>query len=146
MTQTAEVALIAQKWTNIVQSCCPGLARAEWHVKHGDVVITGWFRPRASENDDTGVHLQKVDIAVSHRTVDDYIHAPETVQFHANGQLVDFVTFGWLKEFFRAGTARHDGMEPEQWLVNSADLGLEDQHESRQWWWTGIRRHTGKRS
>jgi hypothetical protein len=146
MTQTAEVALVAQKWTNIVQSCCPGLARAEWHVNRGDdIVITGWFRPRACERDDTGLHLQKVEIAVSQRTVDDYIHAPALVQFHANGQLIDFITFGWLRDSFH-GPADCDTTEPEQWLVDSADLGLEDQQESRQWWWAGLRRHVKKRS
>jgi hypothetical protein len=144
MTQTAEVALVAQKWTNIVQSCCPGLARAEWHVNRGDdVVITGWFRLRGSQSDDG---LQKVEIAVSSSTVDDYIHAPEVAQFHANGQLIDFVTFGWLRDFFHAPAGNgSDSTEPEQWLVESADLGLTTQRDPRHWWWGGLR-HQHKRS
>jgi len=40
MTQKAVFALAAQKWAKLVESCCPGVTRAEWHVLPDEIAIT----------------------------------------------------------------------------------------------------------
>ena len=122
MHEAATVALIAKKWSELVESCCPGVTHAEWHVGRREVVIAAWFASPRAESADTSP--QMTAIVVKSPTIDDYIRASPVAQFKANGQLIDFVTSRHLetspqREEVDAGVPR-----VEQWAVSSADLGL----------------------
>jgi hypothetical protein len=124
MHEAATVALIAKKWSELVESCCPGVTHAEWHIGRREVVIAAWFAPRNTHNGSGSP--QMTAIVVDSPTVDDYMRASPVAQFRANGHLIDFVTSKHLESSPRREPK--DGGVPrvEQWAVSSAILGLDE--------------------
>src|SRR5215470_1235696 len=88
MTNRMVSATIAQKWANLVASCCPEVTRANWHVAPDEIAITTWFR---SSDDELGPAPEVVEIVASVDTVDDYAYASDVAQFRADVKLVEFV-------------------------------------------------------
>ena len=122
MTEKAVSALAAQKWANLVESCCPAVARTEWHVGPGEIAITAWLTPSEGTR---GLHHtpEAVQIVASPETVDDYVHAPRSAQFRADAKLVDFV----MTQHLHSSPERPLAVT-EQWRVTSAALGLRTRH------------------
>ena len=89
MTQGTVFALAAQKWANLVESCCPAVTRTEWHASPAEIAITAWLTPRDGELGDRSPEV--VEIVASCETVDDYIYAPELAQLRADTKPVEFV-------------------------------------------------------
>lgn len=118
MTHIAETAAVAQKWASLVETCCPDVARAEWQVGQGDIMITTWFAGREGAHEGTP---EIVKIGVDSAAVDEYMHASDVAQFHANGQLIEFVTVQHLRSPIEKASAG----DADQWSVTSTDLGLE---------------------
>jgi hypothetical protein len=112
-------ALAAQKWASLVQSCCPGVMRTEWHVGSTAVAITAWFTPRDGELGDQAPEV--VEIVASPDTVDAYVRAPETARFRADAKFVDFVIVRHLCQSPRHSTSF---TETERWPITSDGLGL----------------------
>ena len=128
MHEAATVALIAKKWSELVESCCPGVTHAEWHVGRREVVIAAWFTPHTA--DGASDSPQMTAIVVDSPTVDDYIRASPVAQFKANGQLIDFVTSKHLESQPRRMRSNGGVARVEQWAVSSADLGLAAQESA----------------
>jgi len=122
MTERAVSALTARKWANLVESCCPAVARTEWHVGPTEIAITAWFTPCEGE---VGLHQmpEAVQIVASPETVDDYVHASRVAQFRADAKLVHFVIMQHLHS-----SPQHTLAAPEQWPVTSVGLGLQTRH------------------
>ncbi len=132
MTQNVVSAMTAQKWANLVVSCCPGVARAEWHVGFDEVAIRTWFTPCDCEPRKQSPEM--VEIVVSCDTVDDYICASKLAQFRADINLVEFVTMQYLQH----GPADSEVAGPEQWSVTSASLGLQPDRARRRRFWNSL--------
>ena len=126
MTQNAVFALAAQKWAKLVESCCPGVTRAEWHVLPGEIAITAWITPRGGELDDDVP--KRVEIVASSETVDDYVCAPELAQLRAESKLVEFVIIQRLHSSSRSHAADSEPVHREYWPVSSTRLGLRTHH------------------
>ena len=122
MTEIAVFAFAAQKWANLLESCCPAVARAEWHVGPAEIAIAAWFTPCEGA---LGHHqmAEVVQIIASPETVDNYVHASREAQFRADEKLVDFVIMR-----HRHSSPGHPLAVPEQWSVTSASLGLQTRH------------------
>src|SRR5262245_23218019 len=121
MTQRMVSATVAQKWANLVASCCPGVKRANWHVAPDEIAITAWFRPSDGES---GQAPEVVEIVASVDTVDDYAYASDVAQFRADVKLIDFVT-----RQYRHSIREHAPLDPESretayWAITSTRLGL----------------------
>jgi len=126
MTQKAVFALAAQKWAKLVESCCPGVTRAEWHVLPDEIAITAWITPRDGE---LGDHApERVEIVASSETVDDYLCAPELARLRAETKLVEFVIIQRLHSSSRRHAADREPVHPEHWSVSSTRLGLQTHH------------------
>jgi len=126
MTQKAVLALAAQKWANLVESCCPGVTRAEWHVSPDEVAITAWLTPCDGEFSDDSP--ERVEIVADSETVDDYIYASELARLRADTKLVEFVMIEGLRS--SPGAQRGDSARvyPRHWCVTSTRLGLKTHH------------------
>jgi hypothetical protein len=116
-------ALAAQKWAGLVQSCCPGVMRTEWHVESAQVSITAWVTPHEGEL--TYQAPQLAEFVAGPDTVDDYISAAETDQFRADAKLVDFVILHLQRLQFARSPAW------QQWSITSAGLGLRHSHKEQ---------------
>src|SRR5262245_44237117 len=121
MTQKVILALAAQKWANLVESCCPGVTRAEWHVSPAEIAITAWLTPRDGELGDHSPEI--VEIVASSETVDDYIYAPELARLRADTKLVEFVIIQHLHSSPRNQAADGEPVHAEHWSVTSTRLG-----------------------
>ena len=126
MTQGTVFALAAQKWANLVESCCPGVTRTQWHASPAEIAITAWLTPRDGELGDRSPEV--VEIVASCETVDDYIYAPELARLRADTKLVEFVIIQHLHSPSRSEAADSERAHPEQWSVTSARLGLQTHH------------------
>src|SRR5262245_26436050 len=121
MSDTMVSATVAQKWTNLVASCCPEVKRASWHAAPDEIAITAWFKPT---DDEVGQAPEVVEIVASMETVDDYAYASDVAQFRADVKLVEFVT-----RRYRHSTREHGRADPESrggafWPITSMSLGL----------------------
>ena len=122
MTERVVSALAAQKWANQLESCCPAVARTEWHVGPAEIAVTAWFTPCKGALE----HQQMPEVAqivASQETVDAYVHASRVAQFRADAKLVDFVIMR-----HRHSSPRQSLAVPEEWSVTSAGLGLQTRH------------------
>jgi hypothetical protein len=115
-------ALTAQKWASLVQSCCPGIMRTEWHVGSAEIAITVWFTPRGGELGDQAPEV--VEIVASPDTVGDYVRAPERARFRADAKFVDFVI---ARHLCRPPHRPCAFVGTEQWPITSDGLGLSSQ-------------------
>lgn len=129
MLQTTVFALIAQRWANLVESCCPEVACAEWHVGLDEIAIRTWFAPH-DDRQASVTHM--VDIVVSSETLDDYLDASDVGQFRADAKLIEFVTH----EHMHPSGA--ESASPEQWSVSNDDLALKSRRTPRPRFWTGL--------
>ena len=99
-TVFALAAQSAQRWANLVESCCPGVTRTEWHTSPAEIAITAWLTPRDGELGDRSPEV--VEIVASRETVDDYIYAPNSPNCARTPSLSSSSSFNTCKVRHRA--------------------------------------------
>ena len=121
MTGNMVSAVVAQKWANLLASCCPEVTRTQWHVARDEVAITAWFRA-SRKNLNEG--RQVVELVASGTTIDDYARASDVAQFRADSRLIEFVKKQHLRSAEEQWVADPESHESAYLSITSTRLGL----------------------
>ena len=114
-------AVVAQKWANLLASCCPEVTRTQWHVASDEIAITAWFRA-SKEKPREGREV--VEVVASATTIDDYSRASDVAQFRADSKLIEFVKKQRLHSAREQWVADPESREPSYLSITSPRLGL----------------------
>lgn len=109
---------LGEEWVEIVRSCCPNVADANWRVRRGDMVITARFGARCAQGEDR----RAVEIVVGAELVEAYLGASMMQRTYATSRLVECVLIAHLCKSPQAAEDDVDCSEVR--ALTHADLGM----------------------